>query len=220
MKYLLNDHSLTHSLRISVATIAAVILLSPALATAQTEQTAQTEPEKLLSAADFVDQASTELLATIEQHKASYDTNPEMFVQAIQEELNPMLDMRIAVRKVMGDYYKTASKEQRARFGIRFRDSLTSVFAKTIAEFKLEKIVISNSSQKSGSRLATVDMQATTSASTVTLTYYLYVNKLGEWKLYNIRIDGADLTNVYVGQFASSMATYKDIDQVINQWDG
>ena len=204
--------NITRTMRTALAT-ALIALLTAALAP-------RVQADDSLSAADFVERKSEELLAVVKRESAYFSTDPERFVQAVQEELAPFLDMRVAVRRVMGSYYRQASKEQRRRFGTVFRDSLIESFAKAIAEFDFESIEVVGSKQKEGSRQAQVDMVVQTRSSRVSLTYYLYQARSGAWKLFNIRVDGADLTSVYLGQFASRMAAYNNIDRVIDAWGG
>ena len=199
------------------------VLATPVLAAALVATWAAAPPAQAddsLSAAAFVERKSEELLAVVNRESAYFGTEPERFIQAVQEELAPFLDMRVAVRRVMGSYYRQASKEQRRRFGTVFRDSLIESFARAIAEFEFESIEVVDSKQKEGSRQAQVEMVVQTRSSRVSLTYYLYQARSGAWKLFNIRIDGADLTSVYLGQFASRMAAYNNIDRVIDSWGG
>ena len=48
--------------------------------------------------------------------------------------------------------------------------------------------------------------------------YYMYLNGQGEWMLYNIVIDGVNLSLTFRKQFNSLMKTEKDIDEVIKKW--
>ena len=173
-----------------------------------------------MEAGEYVQIKSEQLLAIINREKVHYREDPERFIEAIRAELLPLLDMRVAVRKVMGSHYRQATSGQKKRFGERFRDSLIEAFAKAIAEFEFESIDVTSSQQKKGSRQAVVEMRIKTRSSEVSLVYYLYLARSGDWKLYNMRLDGADLTSAYVGQFTSRMAAYNDIDRVIDSWGG
>lgn len=171
-----------------------------------------------ISAEQFVDETSQDLLATIRKEKEHYYDDPDRFVRAITDEMKDLVDMRVATRRVMGAHYQSASRDQRSRFAIRFRDQLLTAFAKAVAEFEFDSIEVTGSKQKEGSRQAVVTMAVAARSGKVDLDYYLYQARSGDWKLYNIRIEGADLTSTYVGQFRSLMAAHNDIDKVIEHW--
>lgn len=200
--------------------VVVVLLLSGAVLLLSAPAQARSKAVAGISAADFVSAKSESLLAVIKQEKKGYKEDPELFIDAIKAELVPILDMRVAVGRVMGAYYAQASKGQRKCFGIVFRDSLIESFAKAVAEFDFDRIDVVSSTQKADSRKAVVGMNVRTRSGSITLSYSLYLTSSGSWKLYNIRVDGADLTSVYIGQFASRMAVDKDIDKVIDNWEG
>jgi len=120
----------------------------------------------------------------------------------------------------MGKYYKDANKRQIEKFNKVFKSTLLKSYSKTLAEFKDEKIIVSQETKKSskGNR-EKVSLQIVTSTKVYPAIYDMYLNDQGQWKLINIVINGVNLGLTFRNQFYSLMKSESnDLDLVIEKW--
>ena len=112
------------------------------------------------------------------------------------------------------------NKRQIEKFNKAFKSTLLKSYSKTLAEFKDEKIIVSQETKKSskGNR-EKVSLQIVTSTKVYPATYDMYLNDQGQWKLINIVINGVNLGLTFRNQFYSLMKSESnDLDLVIEKW--
>ena len=171
------------------------------------------------SSSVYVEKVHDQIVEAIKSNIESYSENPKAFIKAISDPLEPLVDFKRISRYVMGKHFSKASNDQKKRFHDAFKKSLLDTYSKTLAEFKDEKIIVSHETQKSkeGKR-EKVFLEIVTDTKNYPAIYYMYLNGQGEWMLYNIVIDGVNLSLTFRKQFNSLMKTEKDIDEVIKKW--
>ena len=120
----------------------------------------------------------------------------------------------------MPKYDRAANNMQIEWFSKAFESTLLKSYSKTLAEFKDEKIIVSQETKKSskGNR-EKVSLQIVTSTKVYPATYDMYLNDQGQWKLINIVINGVNLGLTFRNQFYSLMKSESnDLDLVIEKW--
>ena len=172
------------------------------------------------SSSEYVEKIHEDIVAVIIAKQGQYEEDPEEFINAISLSLQPLVDFKRISRNVMGKYYKDANKTQIEKFNKVFKSTLLNSYSKTLAEFKDERIVVSQETKKSskGNR-EKVFLQIFTSTKVYPATYDMYLNDQGQWKLINIVINGVNLGLTFRNQFYSLMKSESnDIDLVIEKW--
>ena len=172
------------------------------------------------SSSDYVEKIHEDIVAVIIAKQGQYEEDPEEFIKAISLSLQPLVDFKRISRNVMGKYYKDANKTQIEKFNKVFKSTLLNSYSKTLAEFKDERIIVSQETKKSskGNR-EKVFLQIFTSTKVYPATYDMYLNDQGQWKLINIVINGVNLGLTFRNQFYSLMKSESnDIDLVIEKW--
>ena len=173
-----------------------------------------------LSSSEYVEKIHDDIFAVVIAKQGQYKEDPEEFINAISISLEPLVDFKRISRNVMGKYYKDANKRQIEKFNKAFKLTLLKTYSKTLAEFKDEKIIVSQEIKKSskGNR-EKVSLQIVTSTKVYPAIYDMYLNDQGQWKLINIVINGVNLGLTFRNQFYSLMKSESnDLDLVIEKW--
>ena len=172
------------------------------------------------SSSEYVEKIHTDIVKAVKVNQDIYKENPEEFLKAISQPLEPLVDFKRISRNVMGKYYKGANKAQREEFQKVFRTTLLETYSRTLAEFKDEEIIVSPEIKKSSKgNKEKVFLEIVTSTKVYPAIYDMYLNDQGEWKLINIVINGVNLGLTFRNQFYSLMKTEEeDLDTVIEKW--
>ncbi|WP_439133191.1 MlaC/ttg2D family ABC transporter substrate-binding protein [Pseudomaricurvus sp.] len=168
----------------------------------------------------LVEQVTRDILNVVEDQKDLLEQDPEAFYSSVGEVLSPVVAFDYIARGVMGSYAKQASPEQRKRFSKVFRDNLISTYAKGMAVYGQQKIVLVEPDQPVGEqRKVSVVQKVQTEEAEHTVNYTMGKSKLDDsWKLLNVTINGINLGVTFRSQFSQAMRKDGDLDQVIDGW--
>jgi len=189
--------------------------LGPAAVTAQ-ELTAQ----------EAVDQYISGLLATMQEIRALYDSDREVYFQEVEEVLSSFVDFREVARGVMAKYGQGpngATSEQLDRFADVFRASLVDFYGSALAEYGgAEYEFLENRQQSRNSeRSSSVRMSLLgDDGNRVEVQYTMFLNEDRVWKLRNLYVEGVNLRRQYYSRFDNLMTRNDfEIDLVIDLWN-
>ena len=189
--------------------------LGPAAVTAQ-ELTAQ----------EAVDQYISGLLATMQEIRALYDSDREVYFQEVEEVLSSFVDFREVARGVMAKYGQGpngATSDQLDRFADVFRASLVDFYGSALAEYGgAEYEFLENRQQSRNSeRSSSVRMSLLgDDGNRVEVQYTMFLNEDRVWKLRNLYVEGVNLRRQYYSRFDNLMTRNDfDIDLVIDLWN-
>ncbi len=174
-----------------------------------------------LSAQDFMQQVTTQLLHRLVNERPAYTKDPALLFRIVDENITPYVDYPTIARRVMGRFYRQASDAQRQRFVAQFKDSLIRTYGNGLASYDHERIsVLPARAGATNTATATVDMLITmNSGQNVPVTYELQRAGNGAWMLENVVLNGINLGLTFRNQFASDVEQYhNDLDQVITHW--
>ncbi|RTZ74055.1 MAG: ABC transporter substrate-binding protein [Gammaproteobacteria bacterium] len=160
------------------------------------EQSAQ---ELVRSTADYV-------LSQVRARKAELEKDGSGIYALVQEKVIPHFDFRIMTRAALGRYWRQASEEQKERLTREFRELLVRTYATMLLGYSDEKIEYLPFRGKPGDKRVIVRTRVHTSdgAPPVPIDYRLY-RKNGEWKVYDVVVDGVSLVSNYRGTFANEV---------------
>ena len=189
--------------------------LGPAAVTAQ-ELTAQ----------EAVDQYISGLLATMQEIRALYDSDREVYFREVEEVLSSFVDFREVARGVMAKYGQGpngATSDQLDRFADVFRASLVDFYGSALAEYGgAEYEFLENRQQSRNSeRSSSVRMSLLgDDGNRVEVQYTMFLNEDRVWKLRNLYVEGVNLRRQYYSRFDNLMTRNDfDIDLVIDLWN-
>ena len=174
------------------------------------------------AAYDTVQQATDQLIEQITSKREIYLEDTEQFFADVDGLLSEVIDFKRIARRVMAKHYKKAEPDQQAEFVDVFKRSLLKVYAKALLEYNNEKIEIlpPRTSTKVRPNRQRVDIEFfSNDGQMFPISYSMYLNKQGEWKMENVVVNGVNIGLTYRNQFARLMKVHgNDVDLVISGW--
>jgi len=167
--------------------------------------------------------ASDSLVKVINEGKTYFDKDPDRFYAQIQNVLDPTVDFAKFAQGVMAVYYKRATPPQRERFQSTFKTGLVRTYGKALLDFGDEKIdVLPSDRPRTQPDRDVVKMEIHSKEGKVyPVLYSMRLCDDGQWRMYNIVINGINMGITYRNQFATAMKApenHGSLDEVINQW--
>lgn len=182
-----------------------------------------------------VQQTTEQVLTIIKNGKSYYQTDPKRFHAEVTGVMENVVDFDDFARGVMGSYgserryqalktdaEKAAFRERIQRFSSTFKQGLVETYAGGLLNFNGEKIQALPPRKGDNPATGSVSVMQhiyNASGKPYVIQYSMRRNKAGEWKLYNVIIEGINLGLTYRNQFASAAERYHgDLDKVISTW--
>jgi len=165
----------------------------------------------------IVEQATTELFATVKKHNAAAKKTDAYYAD-VQKTLDAVVDFPFIAKAVMRKSAKNATPEQVEKFTEVFKNGLIKTYAKGIANYADSEIKTLPVTQSDPARVS-VDQEVSDKGATHKLSYTMKLNKAGEWKLINVVLNGVNLGESFTSQFDQAMIKNdNDLDKVIDTW--
>ena len=167
----------------------------------------------------MIEGISNELLIVVRSSGKTINSNPERYYSDVDRVLEPVVAFDFIARGVMGRYAEQATAVQRARFSRVFRHDLVATFARGVANFGDLDVKVINPGTPPKGKQVQVLQEVRGEEGVTKVSYTLRRNKTGQWKLFNVVLNGVNLGKTFRSQFAQSMeANGGDIDKVIANW--
>lgn len=176
--------------------------------------------QESLGPAEVVQKVTSEVLAVVQDHRDSYDQNPQAYFDAIDLVVTPYINFeRMAYLVMDAKYYRASTEAQREQFVRTFHDSLVNTYSKGLLSVDRAEFNILPVDAAPGARTVTVKQELRAGAREFDLSYSMRQEDDGRWLLVNVVIDGINLGNTFRNQFAQSAMKYgEDLDLVIENW--
>lgn len=172
-----------------------------------TGASASTSPEEVVK-------ATTERV--LERVRAEHDAlkaDTSRLYGLVNELIIPHFDFEASSRLVLGKHWRAASAEQRARFTEAFKQLLVRTYANALFQYADETIVF-KPTQADGEQVVVKTEVTQQGAHPIPVNYRMH-QKDGEWKAYDVFVDGISLVVTYRGDFGSRV-NQSGIDGLIN----
>jgi len=148
------------------------------------------------------------MLSEMRNRKQELRANPEKIFQLVDQIVLPRFDFERMSRLALGRYWRRADETQRQDFVKAFRELLVRTYATALLNYSDEKIVYRPLRQAPGATDVTVNTLVSEPGGTpVPIDYRLYL-KEGEWRVYDVSVDGVSLVSNYRSSFASQIRRY------------
>ena len=170
----------------------------------------------------FIDSNAQKMVEVLTKNSDLFSSNREAYESKIKEIFEPMIDFRRVSASVMGKkYYLIATKEERSKFELVFKDSLLDTYAETLAQWGDSTITTEfpENIPKNGN-LKNIEVKQTldTGSSKYPISYKLRLTK-EKWKIVNIIINGVNLGLTFRNQFqALAISNDENIELTIENW--
>ena len=152
---------------------------------------------------ELVKATTDQTLARLQRERAVLQQNPDGIYDLVQEIITPHFDFIRISAWVLGKYWRTASQEQKIRFIKAFRTLLVQTYGVVLLDYtdqELRYLPLRDDPASGDVTVRTEVIQPNGEA--VSINYRLYL-KNGEWKVYDISVEGVSL----VTNFRTSYAT-------------
>lgn len=171
---------------------------------------AQAAPEQLVrSTADVI-------LAEIKKNRELYTSDLARLYKVTEEKVLPHFDFRRMSQWVLGRSWRDATPDQRERFTNEFRDLLVATYSTALLNYKDQQIVYLPVQGKPDDNdvLVKTEVRQGGGQPNIPIHYSFYRTSGGEWKVYDITIEGVSLVTNYRSVYVSKIRD-KGMDALI-----
>ena len=134
-------------------------------------------------------------------------------IEKITEITEKLFDFRAIAERSLGVYWRKLGEGQKKRFVELYKSLLKKTYADKILSYEGEKINYEKTI-KFGDNNAEVFTSVPTKNGKIPVNYRMYKND-GDWKVYDVVIEGVSLVGNYKSQFTDILAR-KSIDELFN----
>ena len=175
--------------------------------------------EKIPEIHEFIDKNAQYFLTVIKEEGSTYDNEPEKFKTRLKNIWEPMVDVGLVSRLILSKAYTGATPEQIVAFEEQTKKLLLDTYVTTLLEFE-DYTLETNNEIKINKRTYEVSVKFLSSSDSFITKFSVYKNKLGEYKIINIIIDGINLGLTFRNQFQDNLANNNmDLDKAIETWE-
>lgn len=163
----------------------------------------------------LVKEASDAMLKALKDNKAELEQEPERIYGLVQDILMPHFDFARMARLALGRNWLDATQDQQMRFVEEFKLLLVRTYSTAMLEYTDEEIRFLPFRDDVSRKRVNVPMQVIqANGPSIPMTLSLYENDEGEWKVYDVKIEGISLVTNYRSTFANEIRN-QGIDQLI-----
>lgn len=166
--------------------------------------TARAEPTEA-DARELVESTAEAVISEIRENQAAVEADPEALLEIVDRLLLPHVDSERMTRLVLGRYYRQATASQRARFNKEFQRLLVRTYAGPLSELGNQEIVIVGTKPGGADDELVVESEVYGGDLGTVPVAYRMAPVDGEWKSYDVIVDGISLVNNYRGSFAQKI---------------
>lgn len=184
---------ISFAIALAVGTLAAapVFAQDAAPATADAQQTPQ----------QIVQTISDDLAKAIEGHQAELKNNQEKLIAVIDDTFLPHFDIDYASILVLGQNASKATPQQRERFAKAFYNSITHRYAEGLLNYTRGSVNVLPSTGDMNNKRTIVRTQVRLDdGKSVSVDYAFRKSKTGDWKAYDVIIEGISYITNYRNQ--------------------
>jgi phospholipid transport system substrate-binding protein len=175
-----------------------MVLMTSAIGFLPVTQAAAPAPDQT------VRQATDKILTLIRQHKVAYQADHRKLYAMVDQNVLPYFDFRKMSALVLGSNWREADGAQRDRFISEFRQLLVRTYATALLKYNDEQVVIlPYRAPLPDDRTVTVKTEVRRSGQApIPIHYEFYLNRDGQWKVYDVSIEGVSIVTSYTNTYA------------------
>jgi phospholipid transport system substrate-binding protein len=167
-------------------------------ATAATSTTQQTP-------SDIIQWAAQGTVNEMQPNRDCYRKDPSKVRPLVDKYLLPHFDTEYAARLVLGQYWRTANREQRKRFIDAFYHSLLTTYGSALVELTPDRLKVFPTTVDPSAERATVRTEVTGyNADRIAMNYSMHKTPEG-WKAYDVKVEGISYIKSYREDFGAQI---------------
>lgn len=161
---------------------------------------AQTSPVPVL------ERTANAIIATLKENKPNLKSNPNIIYKAVEANLLPIVDVSGMSRSVLGrQAWNKATEAEKAQFSKAFTTLVIKTYSTPLAEYSDETVQFLPIRGAINDRFMRVNSVIVRSEGRNIPLSYSLVSKDGEWKIYDISVEGVSLLQSFRSQFAQAL---------------
>jgi phospholipid transport system substrate-binding protein len=189
---------------------AMILLFAMAIFSSATQAADKPMPNEL------IENTTEEMLAALKKDKSLIDQQPAHVYQLADKIVLPHFDFNYMSALALGKHWRRATDEQKQRFPQEFRSLLLRTYATALNEYTDEKVVYLPMRGDMSKGDVTISTEIHRQAGPVIPVSYNLHEKDGEWKVYDIKIEGISLVANYRSTFSHEIRR-SGMDNLINK---
>lgn len=164
----------------------------------------------------MLESVSKQLLDTLKSEQPQLHSQPHRLFDIVDEVLVPHVDLETMSRWVLGKHWRTATPDQRTRFTAEFRTLMVRFYVSallddpkqidTILAHADTIITFLPSSDGADKQRSTVRSEVHIPDGPVVPVVFNLHQKDGEWRVFDVNVDGISLITNYRNSFAQQVA--------------
>lgn len=154
---------------------------------------------------EIVRNTTDQVIETVKSEREALRADPRKMYNLVSETIFPYFDFGIMSQWVLGDHWQSAGDDVRAQFIEQFRKLLVRTYATALLEFSDQVISYPAVDNQSGKSTAVVRQEISQPGSATMPVMYRLHNRSGEWKVYDVSVDGVSLMKTYRASFTSEI---------------
>jgi phospholipid transport system substrate-binding protein len=179
------------------------VALAALLAAGLAARAAPVEPTN--SPEQVVRDTAEKVMAEVRARAEELTRNPDSLYLLVEEQVAPRFDVPFIAQQVLGRYWSQATPEQRARFTAAFQSMLIRTYAHGLLAYRDEPFewYPLRTAPDAGDVLVKSSL-GSSEGLPMAVNYRVHLRD-GEWRVYDISIDGISLIVNYRGMFAQRL---------------
>jgi len=193
-------------------------LLAAGAAQAQTPATTDGKPAPTQvdtsGPSQLIESSANIILSGIDKRRAEFRKDPTGLYQLVEQTLLPHFDTPYAAQLVLGQNWRNATPDQRKRFVDAFYQSLLYTYGDAMVDFTADRLKVLPTKVAPTDERATVRTEIKRSNGTKVGVNYSLRKVNGEWKAWDVVIDGISYVKSYREDYGAEVQQ-KGLDAVI-----
>lgn len=154
------------------------------------------------------------LLDNLEEHKATFNSDPGKIEADLRKDVVPYFDTRVMGQYVLGKNWRKATPEQRNEFINVFETMLLRTYSRGLLNYTDATVDYDAPSEVVNNK---VKIKAAVTANGKTVQVLLSMHyRDGKWKVYDVSLDGLSIVTSYRSSVGSEI-DQKGLDAVIEE---
>lgn len=162
---------------------------------------ANPEPQPL----SLLKQTAEQVITVLNEKREVLARDPAQLYHLVETELLHHFDFQRMSRLALGRFWRSATPDQRQRFVQEFRDLLVRTYAGALLEYHNERILYGPVRGEPQAGDVTVHTEVERPGSVAVPIDYRMHRDDGEWRVYDVIVDGVSLITNYRSSFGAQI---------------
>jgi len=166
----------------------------------------------------LVETTITELIDELQARRPELEQDKLKLFELVENVVVPHFEINMIARLVLGQHWRAANEVQRSEFAEEFKKLMIRTYATALFEYTgKERMEIKPLRMKDGDKRVKVKSTVILpGAPSVPVDYSFILTGDGDWKIYDVVIDGISLVTTYRSSYGQAVES-KGLDVLIDE---